>query len=86
MKEENKSTNWPRWHDLLDLMATPYLGAFVCMVIAPLYVFSKKVRIELDNDGATGGLTILAFIWIGCILWAVGFFVGLVTLFGVLNQ
>jgi len=85
MKEREQKSNWPRWHDILDLIAIPYLGAFVCMVIAPLYVFSKKVRIEIDNDGATGGLTILLFVWIGIVLWSIALLIGTFTLLRALN-
>ena len=80
MKDKGGKSAWPRWHDLIDLIMMPYVGAIICMIIAPLYVFSKKVRIEIDNDGATGGLTILVFIWIGIILWFIGLFIGTITL------
>ncbi len=80
MKDKNGKTIWPRWHDVLDLITMPYLGAFICMVIAPLYIFSAKVRKEIDNDGADGSFTILIFIWIGTILWVIGFILGAMML------
>lgn len=80
MNDRKEKSSWPRWHDISDLIAAPYLGAFICMLIAPLYVFSRKLRIEVDNDGATGGLAILLFIWIGIVLWSVALLIGTFTI------
>ena len=62
--------------DLTGLVSAPFLGAIFCMVLSPLYLFSRRIRIAIDGDGANGTFSTVLFIWLGAILWIVLLLVG----------
>ncbi len=85
MKDKDGKAVWPRWRDVFDLIEMPYLGAFICIVIAPFYIFSPKARREINSDRADGRFFIFIFIFIGTVLWIVGLYVIVMMLIDLLK-
>jgi hypothetical protein len=84
--EHQPKKQWPNLVNIFELISYPYVGVFICMVIAPIYLFSEKVRTEINHDKAKGRFSLLIFIWIGAILWIALLVIGTLMMLDLQNQ
>ena len=91
MQDQKNRNRLPAWFDafiLIDFATSPLLSAVCCLLIAPPYLFSKRVREKVDENGMNDDFSFLTFVFvgIGALLWGGALIIGglmlLSTLFG----